>query len=200
MVCAPFFSFVSATSGICAYLPLRRDDPPAIGILRLPLFTSLYVSQAFLILLPFAVSPRLYVSTNPWKITATFQTVSSTREEYVATIDRLRASAPKLKEGQRGTKIELAHCTLINDLEKRLEDIDAELTVSLHFWPCFGVLGQWLSQVRRHARQSTLEFSCLLKIRFHVTHLCCPAYSTCAQEAGDAQLTHSPSRSAGDPH
>lgn len=124
----------------------------------------LCVSQAFLILLPFAVSPRLYVSTNPWKITATFKTISSTREEYVAIIDRLRASAPKLKEGQRGTKIELAHCTLLNDLETRLEAIDAELTVSPHSLSCFGVLGQRLCQQRRHARQSTLEFSYLPKI------------------------------------
>ncbi|KZT75020.1 hypothetical protein DAEQUDRAFT_720229 [Daedalea quercina L-15889] len=73
------------------------------------------------------VSPRLYVSTNPWKITATFRTISSTREEYVATIERLRANAPKFKEGQRGTKVELAHMSLIEDLEKRLEAIDAEL-------------------------------------------------------------------------
>ena len=97
------------------------------------------------------MSPRLYVSTNPWKITATFQTISSTREEYVATIDRLRASAPKLKESQRGTKIELAHLALITDLEKRLEAIDAELTVSINFSPyCGGPAYQCLVQPRRH--------------------------------------------------
>ena len=136
-MCTSLFCFVPAIPGICAYLPLGRDDPPAIGILRLRLFTTLNVSQAFLISRLFAVSPRLYVSTNPWKITATFQTISSTREEYVATIDMLRASAPKLKEGQRGTKIELAHLTLITDLEKRLEAIDAELTVSIDLCQCF---------------------------------------------------------------
>ncbi|KAH9937290.1 uncharacterized protein B0H18DRAFT_969961 [Fomitopsis serialis] len=73
------------------------------------------------------VSPRLYVSTNPWKITATFQAISSTREEYIATIDRLRTSAPKLKEGQRPSKMENAHMSLVEELEKRLEAIDADL-------------------------------------------------------------------------
>ncbi|KAF8973533.1 hypothetical protein BDZ97DRAFT_1775592 [Flammula alnicola] len=73
-------------------------------------------------------SPRIYVSTNPWKITATFQTVSSTREEYLATIDTLKASAPpEPKRGQKRTKLENAHIALIAALEGRLEAIDAEL-------------------------------------------------------------------------
>ncbi|TFK77353.1 hypothetical protein BDN72DRAFT_784428 [Pluteus cervinus] len=73
-------------------------------------------------------SPRIYVSTNPWKITATFQTVASTREEYITTIEQLKSSAPPaLKKGQKRTRLELAHLALISDLELRVEAIDAEL-------------------------------------------------------------------------
>ncbi|KAF8807826.1 hypothetical protein BYT27DRAFT_7189920 [Phlegmacium glaucopus] len=73
-------------------------------------------------------SPRLYTSTNPWKITATFHTISSTREEYIATIDNLKASAPpEPKKGQKRTKLEQSHLALIAALEKRIEAIDAEL-------------------------------------------------------------------------
>lgn len=76
-------------------------------------------------------SPRIFVSTNPWKITATFQTVSSTREEYLSLIDDLKASASgELKKGEKRSKLEQAHIALITTLEGRLEAIDAELTVS----------------------------------------------------------------------
>ena len=79
----------------------------------------------------FADSPRLYTSTNPWKITATFHTISSTREEYIATIENLKASAPPdPKKGQKRTKPEQSHLALIVALEKRIEVIDAELNVS----------------------------------------------------------------------
>ncbi|KAF8167635.1 hypothetical protein B0H34DRAFT_682568 [Crassisporium funariophilum] len=71
-------------------------------------------------------SPRVYVSTNPWKITATFRTISSTREEYVATIEDLKRSTPPEK-GQKRTKLELAHLALITALEGRIEAIDAEI-------------------------------------------------------------------------
>jgi hypothetical protein len=72
------------------------------------------------------------VSTNPWKITATFQTVSSTREEYLSLIDDLKASAPgELKKGEKRSKLEQVHVTLITTLEGRMEVIDAELAVSL---------------------------------------------------------------------
>jgi hypothetical protein len=82
----------------------------------------------------FADSPRLYTSTNPWKITATFHTISSTREEYISTIDSLKASAPPdLKKGQKRTKPEQSHLALIVALEKRIEVIDAELNVSNSF-------------------------------------------------------------------
>ncbi|KAJ7040427.1 hypothetical protein C8F04DRAFT_1083534 [Mycena alexandri] len=72
-------------------------------------------------------SPRLYVSTNPWKMTATFQTVSSTREEYLGVIEELKASAPpELGKGEKRTKMEASHLALIETLESRIEAIDAE--------------------------------------------------------------------------
>jgi hypothetical protein len=74
-------------------------------------------------------SPRVYVSTNPWKITATFQTISSTREEYIATIDSLKAALPNAKEGSKRPKTEVSHAALIQALESRLEAIDIELNV-----------------------------------------------------------------------
>ncbi|KAJ7170061.1 hypothetical protein C8R46DRAFT_1091016 [Mycena filopes] len=73
-------------------------------------------------------SPRLYVSTNPWKMTATFQTVASNREEYLAVIEDLKASAPpELKKGEKRTKMETSHLTLIETLENRIEAIDTEI-------------------------------------------------------------------------
>lgn len=76
-------------------------------------------------------SPRLYVSTNPWKITATFQTVSSTREEYLAVIEDLKAATPpEPKKGDKRSKMHQSHLNLIDTLESRIEAIDAELVVS----------------------------------------------------------------------
>ncbi|KAF5323365.1 hypothetical protein D9611_005668 [Ephemerocybe angulata] len=74
-------------------------------------------------------SPRVYVSTNPWKITATFQTVSSTREEYIALIDLLKQNGPPEppKKNHKRTKLEQSHVSLIESLEGRVEAIDAEL-------------------------------------------------------------------------
>ncbi|OJA19543.1 hypothetical protein AZE42_01461 [Rhizopogon vesiculosus] len=68
-------------------------------------------------------SPRIYVSTNPWKITATFQTVSSTREEYLTVIEKLKSSSP---QGGKG-KLEQVHTALVKALENRIEMVDAEL-------------------------------------------------------------------------
>ena len=83
------------------------------------------------------------MSTNPWKVTSTFQTVSSTREEYVALIENLKASAPTKPK----SKVEFAHQNLTLALEGRLEAIDKELTVSflryigLFFYsPCHSVV------------------------------------------------------------
>jgi hypothetical protein len=65
------------------------------------------------------------VSTNPWKVTSTFQTASSTREEYVALIGKVKASAPIKPK----SKAEFAHQNLLTVLEGRLEIVDKELTV-----------------------------------------------------------------------
>lgn len=82
--------------------------------------------------LRFIDSPRVYVSTNPWKVTATFQTVCSTREEYAALIEGLKNSAPPpLKKNQKRNKLDQGHFTLIENLEGRIEGIDAELAVSI---------------------------------------------------------------------
>ncbi|KAI0936805.1 hypothetical protein AcV5_004853 [Taiwanofungus camphoratus] len=73
-------------------------------------------------------SPRLYMSTNPWKITATFQTIASTRGEYIGIIEKLKGTTPsEPKEGERRTKLEQAHITLLKVLQDRVEAIDAEL-------------------------------------------------------------------------
>ena len=82
-------------------------------------------------------SPRVYVSTNPWKVTSTFQTVSSTRDEYVALIGKLKASAPTKPK----MKAEFAHQNLTMTLEGRLEVVDKEIMVCFlrgvvdHFLP-----------------------------------------------------------------
>ncbi|KAG1795775.1 uncharacterized protein HD556DRAFT_1364090 [Suillus plorans] len=69
-------------------------------------------------------SPRVYVSTNPWKITATFQAVSSTRAEYISVIEKLKASSP---QGDRKNKLEQAHTALVKALESRIDLVDADL-------------------------------------------------------------------------
>ncbi|PFH49703.1 hypothetical protein AMATHDRAFT_62719 [Amanita thiersii Skay4041] len=77
-------------------------------------------------------TPRIYVSTNPWKTTATFQTISSTREEYLSALESLKRDAPApLKRGEKRTRLENAHFDLIEALESRIEVIDTELAVSL---------------------------------------------------------------------
>lgn len=64
-------------------------------------------------------------------MTATFQTISSTREEYLSIIEDLKSSAPpQVKKGQKRSKLEVCHLKLIEDLEGRLEAIDAGLAVS----------------------------------------------------------------------
>ncbi|KAK2461559.1 hypothetical protein APHAL10511_006022 [Amanita phalloides] len=73
-------------------------------------------------------SPRIYVSTNPWKITATFQTISSTREEYLAALEELKKDAPgPLKKGERRSRLDQAHLGLIEALENRVGAIDTEI-------------------------------------------------------------------------
>ena len=71
------------------------------------------------------------MSSNPWKITATFQSVSSTRDEYIALTEKIKASAPPgSKPSGKRTKPEQAHVQLVTALEERLEAIDKELAVS----------------------------------------------------------------------
>ncbi|KAG6814107.1 hypothetical protein H0H92_002102 [Tricholoma furcatifolium] len=73
-------------------------------------------------------SPRIFISTNPWKTTATFRTISTTREEYLAVIEELKASKPlPLKRGERRTRLETAHLQLISIFEDRIPAIDEEL-------------------------------------------------------------------------
>ncbi|GJE85822.1 hypothetical protein PsYK624_019010 [Phanerochaete sordida] len=74
-------------------------------------------------------SPRVYVSTNPWKITSSFQAVSSDREEYVALVAQLKElSPPPSKSGEKGyKKTDLNHIHLVQALEDRLPAIDAEI-------------------------------------------------------------------------
>ena len=76
-------------------------------------------------------STRVYMSTNPWKITATFQTVSSTRDEYMSLLQKIKDVAPsEPKFGEKRTKLETAHLALLKALEERVEVIDNELAVS----------------------------------------------------------------------
>ncbi|KAI8990442.1 hypothetical protein BD414DRAFT_483665 [Trametes punicea] len=73
-------------------------------------------------------SPRVYMSTNPWKITATFQTIASTRDEYIAIVEKVKESAPPVpKPGERKSKLETAHLALLKALQERIEIIDSEL-------------------------------------------------------------------------
>jgi hypothetical protein len=100
-------------------------------IFRRAAFAVRYLISLYGVALPVAPicsdSPRVYLSTNPWKVTSAFQTVSSTREEYIALIEKLKASAsPKPK-----SKVEFAHQNLIAAIEGRLEAVDKELTVRI---------------------------------------------------------------------
>ncbi|KAG6817981.1 hypothetical protein H0H87_012449 [Tephrocybe sp. NHM501043] len=73
-------------------------------------------------------SPRVFTSTNPWKITATFHAASTTREEYLALIESLKETKPReLKKGERRSRTEAAHIQLIATLEGRIEAIDEEI-------------------------------------------------------------------------
>jgi len=73
-------------------------------------------------------SPRVYVSTNPWKVTATFVKLASTKEDYLKVIEDLKVNAPPpIKEGGRRPKTDIAHFALIKVLEGRVDAVDAEL-------------------------------------------------------------------------
>ncbi|KAI0275019.1 hypothetical protein BC834DRAFT_1037602 [Gloeopeniophorella convolvens] len=102
---------------LCAFfsLPMVRRSP--FGIL------SQNCGSVLALALVRSDSPRVYLSTNPWKVTSTFQTASSTREEYVTLIEKLKATAPAKPK----LKAEFAHQNLISVLEGRLEAIDKEI-------------------------------------------------------------------------
>ena len=112
-ICADPIYFVCSLS-----FPMLRRSPSGI-------LSQITMSRLPMLLIR-SDSPRVYVSTNPWKVTSTFQTVSSTREEYVALIEKLKASAPTKPK----LKVEFAHQNLILTLEGRLEAIDKESMVS----------------------------------------------------------------------
>ena len=114
-----------------------------------------------------ADSPRVYLSTNPWKVTSTIQTVSSTRDEYVALIDKLKASASKKPK----LKTEIAHQNLISVLEGRIEVIDKELAVRFLRYNN----DSRLLVVARHFRTASFTF-----LVFFVLPVVCKAH-TCFQ-------------------
>jgi hypothetical protein len=84
----------------------------------------------------FPDSPRVWASTNPWKVTSLFNSVSETRADYLAAIDALRASAPPEIEFTSETEVfgkrphrDISHWQLIFALELRVDVIDQELKV-----------------------------------------------------------------------
>ncbi|KAH0591018.1 hypothetical protein H2248_001129 [Termitomyces sp. 'cryptogamus'] len=73
-------------------------------------------------------SPRVFISTNPWKVTSTFNAVSTTRDEYLALIENLKTSKPPdIKKGEKRSRFDAAHIKLIATLEGRIDAIDEEL-------------------------------------------------------------------------
>lgn len=78
-----------------------------------------------------AESPRLYTSTNPWKVTQQFQCVSTNRDEYINWIDKLREAAPPEQEDQKYMDMKhFFHWELIYALELRVDAIDEEAKVN----------------------------------------------------------------------
>jgi len=78
----------------------------------------------------------MWTSTNPWKVTSLFNSVSETRTDYLAAIDTLRDSAPPEIEFTSETEVsgkrphrDISHWQLIFALELRVDVIDQELKV-----------------------------------------------------------------------
>jgi hypothetical protein len=59
-----------------------------------------------------------------------FTSLSSTREEYVAVLQQVKASTPQAGPNGHRTKSDLLHVDLANKLEQRIEFIDAHCEVS----------------------------------------------------------------------
>lgn len=84
----------------------------------------------------FPDSPRMWTSTNPWKVTSLFNSVCETRADYLAAIDTLRACAPPEIEFTSETEVsgkrphrDVSHWQLIFALELRVDIIDQEFKV-----------------------------------------------------------------------
>ena len=154
--CTPLSTIQVIFACICA-----DPDYSVLSLSFLMLRRSPYgiLSQITMSRLPMVLirsdSPRVYVSTNPWKVTSTFQTVSSTREEYVALIEKLKASAPTKPK----LKAEIAHQNLTTALEERLENVDKEIMV------------RFLHSVVDHFLQS-LSRSVVFLPLFYLSHTC----------------------------
>jgi len=78
----------------------------------------------------------MWTSTNPWKVTSLFNSVSETRADYLDAIDTLRESAPPEIEFTSETEVsgkrphrDVSHWQLIFALELRVDPIDQELKV-----------------------------------------------------------------------
>lgn len=74
-------------------------------------------------------SPRVWTQSNPWKMAATFKTVSSTKEEYAALIRNLQAVLPETEANEKRTRSAQAHAALIQILEDRTEAVYREEAV-----------------------------------------------------------------------
>ncbi|TDL28009.1 hypothetical protein BD410DRAFT_713344 [Rickenella mellea] len=74
-------------------------------------------------------SPRIYVSTNPWKTTSGFKTIATTKEEYLHIIQGLKDGIPKdvIDKKRKPARVENYQVKLVEQLESRIEAIDTEL-------------------------------------------------------------------------
>ncbi|KAF8756238.1 hypothetical protein RHS01_04818 [Rhizoctonia solani] len=76
-------------------------------------------------------STRVYVSGNPWKSHCVFYATSSTRDEYMNTVEYLKSTLPKPPTGKstKRSRFEQAQVDLVEKLEgTHLEAIDNELS------------------------------------------------------------------------
>lgn len=78
------------------------------------------------------------MSGNPWKAICPFQSLSSTRDEFVGVLDDLKSRASQISAGEDGkpvkgrNKLEQMHLDLVSKLENdQLPKVDAELVVSV---------------------------------------------------------------------
>lgn len=113
----------------------------------------------------------MWTSTNPWKVTSLFNSVSETRADYLAAIDTLRDSAPPEIEFTSETEVsgkrphrDISHWQLIFALELRVDVIDQELKVRSPFGHELFTSLTLLSGWRKHGRnklKNSLMFNIL---------------------------------------